>query len=140
MTEVIKQQRHQNLNITIVYASRYAHLWAFLVVHSDGKESTCNAGDLGSIPGLGRSSEEGMATYSSILAWGIFRDRGVGWAIIAPGVAESDTTERLSIHSHTYTSIYVSFSLLGVNHTFSVYYIICAKLNITLQLYSCMIK
>ena len=27
--------------------------------NSDGKESTCNAGDLGSIPGLGRSSAEG---------------------------------------------------------------------------------
>ena len=26
---------------------------------SDGKESTCNAGDLGSIPGLGRSAGEG---------------------------------------------------------------------------------
>ena len=26
---------------------------------SAGKESTCNAGDLGSIPGLGRSPEEG---------------------------------------------------------------------------------
>ena len=26
---------------------------------SDGKESTCNVGDLGSIPGLGRSSGEG---------------------------------------------------------------------------------
>ena len=26
---------------------------------SDGKESTCNVGDLGLIPGLGRSSEEG---------------------------------------------------------------------------------
>ena len=26
---------------------------------SDGKDSTCNAGDLGLIPGLGRSSEEG---------------------------------------------------------------------------------
>ena len=26
---------------------------------SDGKESTCNAGDLGSIPGLGRSPGEG---------------------------------------------------------------------------------
>ena len=25
---------------------------------SDGKETTCKAGDLGSIPGLGRSSEE----------------------------------------------------------------------------------
>ena len=38
---------------------------------SDGKESTCNAGDLGSIPGLGRSPEEGMATHSSTLAWRI---------------------------------------------------------------------
>ena len=26
---------------------------------SDGKESPCNVGDLGSIPGLGRSPEEG---------------------------------------------------------------------------------
>ena len=26
---------------------------------SDGKESVCNAGDLGSIPGLGRSLQEG---------------------------------------------------------------------------------
>ena len=38
---------------------------------SDSKESACNAGDLGSIPGLGRSLEEGMATHSSILAWKI---------------------------------------------------------------------
>ena len=38
---------------------------------SDGKESTCNVGDLGSIPGLGRALEEGMATHSSILAWKI---------------------------------------------------------------------
>ena len=35
---------------------------------SDGKESACNAGGLGSIPGLGRSMQEGMATHSSILA------------------------------------------------------------------------
>ena len=38
---------------------------------SDGKESACNAGDLGSIPGLGRSLEKGAATHSSILAWRI---------------------------------------------------------------------
>ena len=31
-----------------------------------GKESACNAGDAGSIPGSGR--EEEMATHSSILA------------------------------------------------------------------------
>ena len=36
---------------------------------SDGKESACNEGDLGSISGSGRSLEEGMATHSSILAW-----------------------------------------------------------------------
>ena len=40
---------------------------------SDSKESTCNAGDLDLIPGLGRSPnlEKGMATHSSILAWKI---------------------------------------------------------------------
>ena len=35
---------------------------------SDSKESACNAEDLGSIPGLGRSPGEGMAIHSSILA------------------------------------------------------------------------
>ena len=38
---------------------------------SDGKESSCNAGDMGSIPGLGDSLEKEMATHSSILAWKI---------------------------------------------------------------------
>ena len=36
---------------------------------SAGKESACNTGDLGSIPGLGRSLKKGKATHSSILAW-----------------------------------------------------------------------
>ena len=35
-----------------------------------GKESACNAGDLGSIAGLG-SLEKGKATHSSLLAWKI---------------------------------------------------------------------
>ena len=35
---------------------------------SDGKESACNAGDLGLIPGLERSPGERKATYSSVLA------------------------------------------------------------------------
>ena len=38
---------------------------------SVGKESAFNAGDPGSIPGSGRSPEEGMAIHSSILAWRI---------------------------------------------------------------------
>ena len=38
---------------------------------SDGKESTCNVGDLGSVPGLGRSPGGGQGNPSSILAWRI---------------------------------------------------------------------
>ena len=38
---------------------------------STGKESACNAVDLGLILGLGRSLEKGKATHSSILAWRI---------------------------------------------------------------------
>ena len=34
---------------------------------SVGKESACNAGDPGLIPGSGRSTGEGQATHSSIL-------------------------------------------------------------------------
>ena len=55
---------------------------------SDGKESACNAEDLGSIPGLGRSLKESMATHSSILALRIPMDRGAWWATVH-GVAKS---------------------------------------------------
>ena len=37
---------------------------------SFGKESTCNAGDLGSIPGLGRSPGEGI-DYPLQYSWGL---------------------------------------------------------------------
>ena len=43
----------------------------FTIGGSDGKEFACNAGDLGSIPGSGRSCGKGMATHSIILAWRI---------------------------------------------------------------------
>ena len=45
---------------------------------SDGKESACNAGDLGWEDPL----EESTATHSSILTWRIPMDRGAWWAII----------------------------------------------------------
>ena len=44
---------------------------------SDGKESICKAGDLGLIPGLGRSPGEGN-THFSILAWEIPRTEEPG--------------------------------------------------------------
>ena len=49
----------------------YQHLfdWALLIAHD--KESTCQAGDLASIPGLGRSPGEGNSNPTSILAFEI---------------------------------------------------------------------
>ena len=38
---------------------------------SDGKASAYNVGDLGSIPGSGRSPGEGNGNHSSTLAWKI---------------------------------------------------------------------
>ena len=38
---------------------------------SDGKESACKVGDLGLLPGSGRSLGKEMETHSSILAWRI---------------------------------------------------------------------
>ena len=42
------------------------------------KNPPVNAGDAGSIPGLGRSLEKEMATHSSILAWKIPRTEKPG--------------------------------------------------------------
>ena len=49
---------------------------------SDCKDSACNVGDLDSIPVLGRSPKEGIATHSSILAWRIPTNRETWWATI----------------------------------------------------------
>ena len=38
---------------------------------SDGKDSACNVGDPGLIPGQEDPLEKGMATHSSILPWRI---------------------------------------------------------------------
>ena len=57
---------------------------------SAGKESTCNVGNLGSIPGLGRSPGEGKSyplQYSSLKK---SMDRGT-WQATVLGVAELDT-------------------------------------------------
>ena len=39
-------------------------------------------GDVGLIPGSGRSPGGGHATHSSVLAWRIPRDRGAWWAVV----------------------------------------------------------
>ena len=76
----------------------------------DGKESTCNAGDCGLIPELGRSLEEGMATHSSILAWRIPMDKEPGrlWSMGLQRVRHNWATKQ---RAHT---LIVSMSLVNV--------------------------
>ena len=66
---------------------------------SEGKASACNVGDLGSIPGLGRSPGEGMATHSSILAWKIPWTEKPSTIYSLWGRKELDTTEQLHFTS-----------------------------------------
>ena len=55
---------------------------------SDGKESPCNAGDLASIPGLGRSSGEGNGNPLQYSYLENSMDRGA-WRTIVHGLAKS---------------------------------------------------
>ena len=68
---------------------------------SDGKESTCNEGDLGSIPGLGRSPGEGNdypLQYSGLENSMDFSP----W-----GRKQSDSTEQLALsHFHFHFPLY----------------------------------
>ena len=52
---------------------------------SDGKESSCNAGDLSSIPGLGRSPREGNGYSLQYSCLENLMDRGA-WQAIVHGV------------------------------------------------------
>ena len=70
--------------------ANYSGIYSLFSGGSDGKESACNVGDLGSVPGSGRSSGERKATHSSILAWRI------PWTEEPGGlyrITQSDTTE-----------------------------------------------
>ena len=67
---------------------------------SDGKESSCNVGDLGLTHGLGRSlggGQEGMVTHSSVLFLGnpIAQRSLAGYSSLY-GCKELDRTELLS--------------------------------------------
>ena len=73
-------------------------IWAF---HggADGKESACNAGDLGLIPGSGRSPEEGNGNPLQYSCLDNSMDRGA-WRATVHGVSKRlDMTERLTLLS-----------------------------------------
>ena len=57
---------------------------------SDGEEPTCDTGDPGSVPGLGRSPGEGHGNRLQYSCLGNPMDRGAWWAIVH-GVTKSQT-------------------------------------------------
>ena len=57
---------------------------------SDSKESACNVGDLGSIPGLGRSPREGHGNPLQYSCLKNPMDRGA-WRAMVHGVTQNQT-------------------------------------------------
>ena len=68
---------------------------------SDGKESTCNAGDLGLIPGLGRSPGEGKGYPLQYSCLENSVDRGA-WQATVQWITKSRTWLS-DFHTHTYS-------------------------------------
>ena len=72
---------------------------------SDGKESACNVGDLGWIPGSGRSPGEGNGCSLQYSCLENSMDRGA-WRATVHRVAESRTglsDQHTHTHTHTHT-------------------------------------
>ena len=76
---------------------------------SVGQESTCNAGDPGSIPGWGRSPGEGNGNPLQYSCLETPMDRGA-WQATVHGVAKSRTWLRDYTPTHTYIYMLSRFS------------------------------
>ena len=61
------------------------------------KESACQVGEAGSIPGLGSSPEEGTGNPLQYSCLESSTDRGAWWATVHGVAKELDTTERLTL-------------------------------------------
>ena len=89
---IVFVQSLQLVNVTLLF--RLTH--SGFPGGSEGKESACNVGDPGSIPGSGRSLEMGTATHSSILACRIPWTEEPG-GLQSMCCKELDTTEQLTL-------------------------------------------
>ena len=78
---------------------------------SDGKESACNVGDQGSIPGWGRSSGEGKSNSLQDSSLENPMDRGA-WPATIHGVAKSQT----QLSDFHFTSLHlVAWSIVSMS-------------------------
>ena len=118
----------------------YVYIYIYIYIYTDGSdanESACNEGELGLIPGLGRSPEEGNGCPIQFSCLKNPVDRGSWWPIVHGITKESDTAERL-ILSFGYTII-ISLHFVGVCslyiHFLESFY--CKGSWILLQAFSC---
>ena len=94
----------------------------------DGKESPCNAGDLGSIPGSGRSPGEKNGYLLQYFSLENSMDTGP-WQTMVHGHKESDMIEWLTL----FHLIMLSRSVIFFQYVLSSYYVLTdkPKLNLT---------
>ena len=105
--------------------------WGDFPGGSDSKESTCNAGNVGSIPGLGRPPGEGNGNPLQYSCLENPLDRGAWWATVH-GVARvgydwATDTQRLThrllqcrcLAKSWWTEMLICFRLLGRPYLFS---------------------
>ena len=85
--------------LSLLYGSGLTSIILGFPGGSEGKESACNAGDLGSIPGLGRSPGGGHGNSLHYSCLENPMDREAWWAIVH-GVAKSQTR----LNDFTFTS------------------------------------
>ena len=82
--------------VTVSLGTIYHHIKLLLTIFpcgSDGSKSACNAGDAGSIPGLGRSPGEGNGNPLQYSCLENSMDRGSWWST-AYGVTKNWTQLR----------------------------------------------
>ena len=88
---------------------------------SDGKASACNAGDLGSIPGLGRSPGEGNGNPLQYSCLENSMDRG----------AQQATVHQVTrVRHNSATKSFTSTTVGSLLHFFSCYYWVGQKVHL----------
>ena len=87
-----------------IYIYTHTHIYTHMDFprNSVGKESACNIGDPGSIPGLGRSPEEGNGNPLQYSCLEDPTNRGAWQALTSIRLQELDMTWRLNHHHHIY--------------------------------------
>ena len=98
----------------------YTYIWGFSG-SSAGKESTCNAGDLDSIPGLGRSPGGGHSNpfqYSCLENAHEQRSLvGYGSRGLVDWVTKHSTAAYINIHTYIRTYLYVCVCVYGSHYS-----------------------